>query len=172
MAALGFGYRRHMINLRDMHKFMAQPSAPILDLCVVVPAFNEAENLGPLAAEIDAVLKDFTYEMIFVDDGSTDNSVQKLQDLKQHYPTLRALSHRVNAGQSRGLHSGIIAARAPIIATLDSDGQNDPADIPRLYQALMRGEAADNLAMIGGQRQNRQDSWSKKWASRKTKYVI
>ena len=157
-----------MINLRDMHKFMAQPSAPILELCVVVPAFNEAENLGPLAAEIDAALKDFTYEMIFVDDGSTDHSLQKLKDLKQHYPALRVLSHNVNAGQSRSLHSGIIAARAPIIATLDSDGQNDPADIPKLYQCLTRDENADNLAMIGGQRQNRQDSCAHRFFKLKT----
>jgi len=135
-------------------------------ISVVIPAFNEAENVGSLAAEIHAAIGDMPYEMIFVDDCSTDETAATLQALKTQYPALRALTHRVNAGQSRGVRTGVMAARGPIIATLDSDGQNDPADIPALYKQLTRAGAPHDLAMIGGRRVDRQDSEAKKIASR------
>ena len=136
------------------------------DLSVVVPAFNEAENVENLAAEINVALAGIAHEMIFIDDASTDNTKSVLIDMKTRFPYLRVLSHRQNSGQSRGVRSGILAARAPIIATLDSDGQNDPADIPILFAQLTRDDAPDTLAMVGGRRAKRIDSAAKKIGSR------
>jgi len=135
-------------------------------ISVVVPAFNEAENVENLALEIDQALSDLAYEMIFIDDASTDNTKSVLVEMKSRFPHLRVLSHRQNSGQSRGVRSGVCAARAEIIATLDSDGQNDPADIPMLYQQFTRATAPDGLAMVGGRRAKRIDSAAKKLASR------
>ena len=136
------------------------------ELSVVVPAYNEAENVENLATEINAALGNVAYEMIFIDDASTDNTKSVLIDMKTRFPYLRVLSHRQNSGQSRGVRSGILAARAPIIATLDSDGQNDPADIPKLFAQLTRDDAPDTLAMVGGRRAKRIDSAAKKIGSR------
>ena len=104
-------------------------------ISVVVPAFNEAENVENLATEIAEALKETPYEMIFIDDASTDNTKDVLTGMKARFPHLRVLAHRQNSGQSRGVRSGVRAARASIIATLDSDGQNDPADIPGALRA-------------------------------------
>ncbi len=143
----------------------AEPdTAPLIS--VVVPAFNEAENVENLASEIDDALSGIAYEMIFIDDASTDQTKEVLTDMKSRFPHLRVLSHRQNSGQSRGVRSGVRAARAATIATLDSDGQNDPADIPALYAQLTRGDAPENLAMVGGRRAKRIDSAAKKVASR------
>ena len=136
------------------------------ELSVVVPAYNEAENVENLATEINAALGNVAYEMIFIDDASTDNTKSVLIDMKTRFPHLRVLAHRQNSGQSRGVRSGILAARAPIIATLDSDGQNDPADIPKLFAHLTRDDAAESLAMVGGRRAKRIDSVAKKIGSR------
>ncbi len=135
-------------------------------LSVVVPAYNEAENVENLATEISAALGNVAYEMIFIDDASTDDTKPVLIDMKTRFPYLRVLSHRQNSGQSRGVRSGILAARAPIIATLDSDGQNDPADIPKLFTQLTRDDAPESLAMVGGRRAKRIDSAAKKIGSR------
>jgi len=139
------------------------PEKPLIS--VVVPAFNEAENVENLAAEIAAALASMPYEMIFIDDASTDDTKAVLIDMKARFPFLRVLAHRQNSGQSRGVRSGVRAARADIIATLDSDGQNDPADIPALYAQLTREGAPENLAMVGGRRAKRIDSAAKKFAS-------
>ena len=136
------------------------------DLSVVVPAYNEAENVENLAAEISAALAGIAHEMIFIDDASTDDTKSVLIDMKTRFPRLRVLSHRQNSGQSRGVRSGILAAHAPIIATLDSDGQNDPADIPKLFAQLTRDDAPESLAMVGGRRAKRIDSAAKKIGSR------
>lgn len=144
---------------------ISQASKP-LDLSVVLPAYNEAANLGPLVAEIDAALNGTAHEIIIVDDGSTDATRATLTELKAQFPQLRGLIHRKNAGQSRSLRSGIIAARADLIATLDSDGQNDPADIPALLTHITRADAPHNLAMIGGRRVKRRDTLAKRLASR------
>ena len=135
-------------------------------LSVVVPAFNEAENVENLASEIAEALSYLSYEMIFIDDASTDETKSILLAMKSRFPHLRVLSHRQNSGQSRGVRSGVQAARAPIIATLDSDGQNDPADIPKLYAQIMRKDALSTLAMVGGRRAKRIDSAAKKIGSR------
>ncbi|WP_420434096.1 glycosyltransferase family 2 protein [Hyphobacterium sp.] len=136
------------------------------DISVVVPAHNEAGNVAQLAAEIADALSGRQYEMIFVDDCSTDETRSELVAAKNRFPALRVISHRHNAGQSRSLRTGILAARGAIIGTMDGDGQNPPADLPALIDALTRADAPENLVVVGGRRTNRQDSASKKFASR------
>jgi len=133
---------------------------------VVVPVYNEEENVGPLSGEIAAAMQDLPYEMIFVNDASTDGTLSALTALKQTHKTLRVLSHRENSGQSRSVRSGILAAKGDIIATLDGDGQNDPADVPGLIEKLIRQDAPENLALVGGRRAKRKDTWAKRAASR------
>ena len=127
---------------------------------------NEEGNAANLAREIAAVLDGRSYEMIFVDDASRDDTRAELAALKAEMPALRVLGHRSNAGQSRAVHTGVLAARAPIIGTLDGDGQNDPADLPKLLAKITRPEAPSNLGMVAGNRVKRQDNWSKRAASR------
>ena len=137
-----------------------------LALSVVLPAFNESGNLGPLIEEIHTALFATPHEIVVVDDGSTDDTQARLVSLKSQYPQLRVISHRANAGQSRAVRTGIMAARAPVIATLDSDGQNNPADIPAMLEALTRSGAPERLAMIWGRRVGRKDTASKRLGSR------
>lgn len=136
------------------------------EISVVVPVYNEAENVEKLAREIHAALSDRRYEMNFVNDASSDSTQSVLQELKSEFPGLRVLSHRENAGQSRAVRTGILAAKAPIIATLDGDGQNDPADIPALFAQFTRADAPENLGLVGGRRAKRKDSWAKRIGSR------
>ena len=132
-------------------------------ISVVVPVKDEAGNVAPLAREIAAALKGEPHEIIFVDDGSGDGTAEVLAALKGEIPELRVLRHRRNLGQSRGIRSGILAARGKIIVTLDGDGQNDPADIPKLL-GVLRADAG--LAMVSGVRVKRQDNASRRLASR------
>ena len=138
----------------------------VVKLSVVVPVYNESENVSKLVDEIAVALAQTNYEMIFVNDASSDDTLSVLTSLKKDHSTLRAISHRKNAGQSRAVRSGVIAAKGQYIATLDGDGQNDPADIPALIEQIMRSDAPDNLALVGGRRAKRQDSWAKKMGSR------
>lgn len=138
----------------------------IPDISVVVPVYNEEENVAKLVDEIALALFEQNYEMIFVNDSSSDGTLSVLTELKKTYPALRALSHRKNAGQSRAVRSGVMAAKGKFIATLDGDGQNDPADIPALYKQITRKHAPEGLALVGGRRAKRQDSWAKKIGSR------
>jgi len=107
----------------------------------VVPAYNERENLAPLLAEIAAALAGRSYEVIVVDDGSSDGSVEALKALRRQYPQLRVIAFERNAGQTAAFAAGFRAARAPIVVTLDADLQNDPADIPTLVDTLQRSGA-------------------------------
>lgn len=134
------------------------------DISVVVPVFDEEGAAPALAREIAAAFAGRTVEIIFVDDASRDGTRAALAALKEELPQLRVLSHRRNSGQSRAIRSGVLAARAPVIVTLDGDGQNDPADGPALADALLAG--GPDLAMVGGERVRRQDSRAKKVASR------
>ena len=134
------------------------------DVSIVVPVFNETGNVGPLAREIAAAFAGQAYEMIFVDDASTDSTRADLIALKAELPSLRVLSHQRNSGQSRSVRTGILAARASIVVTMDGDGQNDPADAPRLAARLLA--SPDQVALVGGQRVKRQDSLAKKFASK------
>lgn len=140
-------------------------NAPAPQLSVVVPVCNEAENVEPLAREIDAALTDRDYEMIFVDDGSTDDTAQILSNLKQSLPRLRVLRHSFRSGQSAAVASGVRAARAAWIATLDGDGQNDPADIPRLLAEQAKPQNLGVQLFMGNRKASRQDSGFRKLQS-------
>ncbi|MBX9576256.1 MAG: glycosyltransferase family 2 protein [Caulobacteraceae bacterium] len=140
---------------------MSQPAAP--DISVVVPVHDEAGAVGPLVEEIAAAFAGRNYEMIFVDDRSRDTTLIELKALKALHPQLRVLTHPSNAGQSRAVRSGVLAARGAIVVTMDGDGQNPPADAPRLVQALM--DASPEVALVGGVRASRQDTEAKRQAS-------
>jgi dolichol-phosphate mannosyltransferase len=136
-----------------------------LDLSVVVPVCNEVENVEPLVREIHAAMSPRAYEMIFIDDGSTDDTAALLGRLKAEFPTLRVLRHSFRSGQSAAVASGVRAARAPWVATLDGDGQNDPADIPRLIAAReLPGNEPVKLIM-GNRKASRQDTGFRKLQS-------
>lgn len=135
-------------------------------LSVVVPVLNEEANVGPLIAEIRAALDGVCpFEIVFVNDGSTDGTAAALDAQRTDVPQLRVLTHSRRSGQSMGLRSGISAARGRLIATLDGDGQNDPADIPALL-AAWQGNAGTTPLMVTGHRVNRRDTWTKRRASR------
>ena len=129
------------------------------ELSVVVPVHNEAQNLRPLIDEIRTVLNKIgeVGEIIYVDDGSSDNSIEILLSIQANCPQLRVISHKQCSGQSASLITGIKAAQSDIIATLDGDGQNDPADIPVLYSAFKEVKDSNRL-LITGFRSRRQDS--------------
>lgn len=143
---------------------MARSAASAPDISVVVPVFDEEGAAPDLAREIAAAFRGRNYEMVFVDDRSRDGTVAALSALKTELPELRVLTHRSNSGQSRAIRTGILAARGDVIVTLDGDGQNDPADGPKLVDALLAGPAT--LALVGGERVKRQDSQAKKIASK------
>jgi dolichol-phosphate mannosyltransferase len=138
----------------------AGPAAP--DISVVVPVRNEAGNVLPLVAEIRTALAGRAFEIVYVDDGSTDASWAELHQAAAE-GCFRALRHRASCGQSAAIASGVAAARGRWIATLDGDGQNDPADIPAL---LARAEAATGAVMVVGHRVTRKDSGVKRFSSR------
>lgn len=137
-----------------------------MKISVVVPVHNETDNIDSLIAEIDQALNtQDAYEMIFIDDGSTDDTLQKLKQATQTFPTLRVLQHQKSCGQSRAIHSGVVAAQFDWIATLDGDGQNDPADIPNLIKALS-ASGSDKLWMLAGFRHQRNDTGWRKFSSK------
>ena len=137
---------------------------PIPDISVVVPVHDEEGAAGPLAREIAAAFAGRSYEMVFVDDASKDGTLAELRGLMAELPTLRVLSHGQNAGQSRAVRTGVLAARGPIVVTLDGDGQNPPADAPKLADLL--ATSPSSVALVGGVRAKRQDTGAKRWASR------
>jgi dolichol-phosphate mannosyltransferase len=137
-----------------------------LEFSVVVPVHNEAGNVETLIEEIARALDGRAFEMVFVDDASTDDTRAVLAELKARFPMLRVLGHRTNAGQSRAIRSGIMAARGTVVGTLDGDGQNDPVDLPDLYRALTRADAPAGLKMVMGRRASRKDTAWKRFGSR------
>lgn len=137
-----------------------------MKISVVIPVCNEADNVEPLAREVQAALAQHRpFEIIYVDDGSTDATAARLLEARsQGIPEIRLLRHSVRSGQSAAVHTGVRAAQAPWIATLDGDGQNDPADIPALIAAQAAG--GDDLRLIMGNRKaSRKDSWLRKVSS-------
>lgn len=135
------------------------------EFSVVLPVRNEADNVESLVFEIVDALDGRAFEIIFVDDSSTDDTRARLFALKKRIPQLRVLGHRRNAGQSRAVRTGVQAARSNIILTLDGDGQNDPADLPGLLSQLTRADAPSGLALVQGRRGKRIDSGWKKFGS-------
>ena len=137
-----------------------------MKLSVVIPVCNEADNVGPLAREIQAALAHHQpFEIIFVDDGSTDGTVAAIKAAHAGgIPEIRLLEHSQRCGQSRAVCTGVEASQAEWVATLDGDGQNDPADIPELIKALTTGD--DSLKLVMGNRTTRKDTWLRRFSSR------
>ena len=134
------------------------------DLSVVIPLRDEEAAITPLIDEIAGVLADRSFEVIAVDDGSKDGTDQALQALSERYPWLRILSHAHSRGQSSAVRHGVREARAPLIVTLDGDGQNPPDQIPLLLAPFERGDA--RLGLVQGQRAARKDNVGKRLSSR------
>ncbi|MGH8173793.1 MAG: glycosyltransferase family 2 protein [Rhodanobacteraceae bacterium] len=134
-------------------------------LSVVVPVFNERDNIPPLLAEIARALRGRAdFEIVYVDDASKDDSLDVLSRAKRDYPELRVIRHVVQSGQSTAIRNGVKAARGEWIATLDGDGQNDPADIPTLL--AMHEESPPAIKLFAGWRVDRKDTASKRFGSR------
>jgi len=144
---------------------LPSPDPEAVAVSVVVPVRNEAENLAPLIAEITAALDGrWRYEIIYVNDGSTDATAERLAELMKQDHHLRQIRHATSAGQSAAVRSGVRAARGVIVATLDGDGQNNPAFLPDLIAAIENGGERTGLA--AGQRVGRKDTGFKKFQSR------
>ena len=143
----------------------AMPDREAIRLSVVVPVKNEAGNIAPLVAEIAAACAPLRpFEIIYVDDGSTDATPAALAALRASHPELRVLRHRESCGQSAAVRTGVLAARGDLVATLDGDGQNDPAFIPGLAATL--GAAGPGAGLAQGQRVGRKDGRRKMIQSR------
>ncbi|MGE0650679.1 MAG: glycosyltransferase family 2 protein [Alphaproteobacteria bacterium] len=141
----------------------ASPS-PVLS--VVVPVRNEADNIIPLIEEIHAALDGVhDFEVIYVNDGSTDMTADRLAEARVRFPRLRVITHRASCGQSTAIRSGAEAANGMWIVTLDGDGQNDPADIPALVRIAL-DDATGRVHLVTGIRAKRQDNWLRRVSSR------
>jgi len=134
------------------------------DLSVVFPVYNEEENIPILLGEIAAALegRGWTYEIVAVDDGSTDRSLEVLRESRKQYPMLRVLPLEKNSGQTAALDAAWRSARGRLVVSLDADLQNDPADIPAMVVKLEQSD----VDMVIGVRVNRQDTWSRKMQSK------
>ncbi len=137
-----------------------------MDLSVVIPVHNEEESIGNLINEIVAALSEkYQYEIVVVDDGSTDQTLDTLLEIKQELTVLRVIKHLKNSGQSTAVRTGVQYAKSSWIATLDGDGQNDPADIPNLYNELVNQDL-DPWLVVAGYRKKRKDTWLKRMSSK------
>ncbi|MBR0974157.1 MULTISPECIES: glycosyltransferase family 2 protein [Bradyrhizobium] len=142
----------------------SQPSVSQPAVSIVVPVRNEADNIAPLIAEIGAALDGrWAYEIIYVNDGSTDATGERLGAIMKQRDNLRQLRHARSGGQSAAVRSGVRAARGAIVATLDGDGQNNPAFLPDLIAAVEKGA---HVGLAAGQRVGRKDTGFKKFQSR------
>ena len=140
-------------------------SEPEVAVSIVVPVRNEAENIAPLIEEIATAIDGrWVYEIIYVNDGSADATADRLTVVMKQRPNLRQIRHATSAGQSAAVRSGVRAARGAIVATLDGDGQNNPAFLPDLISAIENG--GERLGLVAGQRVGRKDTGFKKLQSR------
>lgn len=132
------------------------------ELSIIVPVYDEADNIFPLEREVSEAMKNVAidYELVLVDDASKDATWQRIQDLRKTNPRVRGLRHLKNAGQSAALWTGILNTDTPLIATLDGDLQNDPADLPRLIAELK------NADFVCGVRTKRKDTWVRRASSK------
>jgi dolichol-phosphate mannosyltransferase len=148
-----------------MSSGLPQSDSAFPAVSIVVPVRNEADNVGPLIAEIATALDGrWAYEIIYVNDGSTDTTAQVLRSEMKQRANLRQLQHAQSCGQSAAVRSGVRAARGKIVATLDGDGQNDPAFLPALIAAIENG--GGRVGLVAGQRVGRKDTSFKKLQSR------
>ncbi|WP_147125896.1 glycosyltransferase family 2 protein [Shimia ponticola] len=134
------------------------------DISIVVPMKNESENVGRLVQDIETACAAFAFEIVLIDDGSTDDTADVIRGLQETRPHLRLIQHPTSGGQSSAVHSGVQVASAPIICTMDGDGQNPPSNVPNLVAPLLKDDP--ELGLVAGQRVGRQDTLSKKWASK------
>jgi len=147
-----------MINTPD--------TAPLFDIAIVVPVHNEAENIRPLIEEISAAMDGVAnYEIVYVNDGSIDETAKMLEKMASEQPRLSVYKHEKACGQSAAVATGVRQARATFIATLDGDGQNDPADIPALFARLKDAPDPD-LLLVAGWRAKRKDTEWKRFQSK------
>lgn len=143
----------------------------MVTISIVIPAKDEAENLPLLLDGIEAAMTPREdYEVLVVDDGSTDATADVLHARMRRQPNLRLIRHDVSGGQSAAVHSGVLAARGAIVCTLDADGQNPPSELPRLLAPLLV-PGSDRIGLVAGQRVGRQDTASKKLASRLANWI-
>lgn len=165
----------HMANSTDIAAPSSRSSAVPVErassctLSVVVPVHNERENIAPLISEIVAALTGVvSFEIVYVDDGSTDGSDDALQLMQHKVSALRVIRHDRSAGQSTAIRTGVMAARGRWIATLDGDGQNDPSDIPALLTKAcsLSAQRGDERLLIAGWRTQRRDTRYTRWQSR------
>lgn len=156
-----------LLEGRQLNSFLANGGAcgggglalnPMAMLSVVIPLHNEAGNVAPLVAEIRAALAAIPHEIILVNDGSTDGTLAECQAI----PNVRTLTHRKACGQSAATLTGVRASQGPWCVTLDGDGQNDPADIPALWEKAMAFAARNERVMVMGERTKRQDNAARK----------
>ena len=136
------------------------------DLSVVIPVQNEEENVRMLIDEVRQALDGvLNYELIYVNDGSTDSTLEILEQYRSGFSLLKIFSHEKGVGQSTAVQTGVKHAESPVIATLDGDGQNDPADIPALFQVLIENSAT-GVVLVNGYRKKRKDTFIKRMSSR------
>lgn len=152
------------MSLNTLSQSAMAPSQASPAISVVVPVRNEAGNIAPLIAEIAGAMQGRAFEIVYVNDGSSDATEQELRGLMAEHPYLRQIRHRQSCGQSAAVRTGVAMARGPIVATLDGDGQNDPAFIPKLVAVLEAG--APRIGLVAGQRVGRKAGGFKKLQSR------
>jgi len=153
------------IETRYLSQTEIDAGTPVIS--VVVPVHNEGPNLKPQIEAISAALAGTEHEIVYVDDGSTDATQMILAEIALSLPTLVRVRHKTSCGQSGAVITGVKSARGTYIATLDGDGQNDPADIPAMLDAMRKAEATGpRPVLIAGHRVNRKDTGAKRWASR------